>query len=522
MKRVARLAVVGGALVAAAPAAAQTFTTPDPVLQRIWQEGMHNSQLEVLAQPLLDSIGPRLTGTPNLKAGNDWLVKTYAGWGIPARNEVYGTWKGWQQGYLHVDLLTPRVRTLEAYALAWSPGTNGPVTGDVVALPDVKSPAEFKAWLPQVRGKFVLVSFPQPTCRPDDDWERWALPADWSQMQAARDSARAAWEARLANTGVDGRQLPRVLEQAGARGIISNRWSAGWGVDKVFNAHAQTVPEIDVSCEDYGLLYRLQEHRQHPTLRVDAQARFLGDVPIANTIAEIKGTEKPDEYVVLSAHFDSWHSGSGATDNGTGTLTMLEAARILKKVYPRPKRTILIGHWAGEEQGLNGSRAFAHDHPEVVTGLQALFNQDNGTGRVRNMSGSGLVDAGQALARWLSRVPTELTDSLQLSFPGTPAGGGSDHASFVCASAPGFSLGSLPWNYWLYTWHTQRDTYDKVVFAEVRRNAVLTAMLAYLASEDPERVARAQRVMPSDRRTGQPMSWPACQDAARDFTQYTR
>lgn len=522
MKRVARLAVLGGALAAAAPAAAQTFTAQDPVLQRIWQEGMQNSQLEALAQPLLDSIGPRLTGTPNLKAGNDWLVKTYGGWGIAARNEVYGTWKGWQPGYLHVDLLTPRVRTLEAYMLAWSPGTRGPVTGDVVALPDARSPAEFQAWLPQARGKFVLVSFPQPTCRPDDDWERWALASEFEKMKTERAAARAAWDARLKNTGVDSRQLARVLEQAGARGIVSNRWSEGWGVDKIFNAHAQTVPEIDVSCEDYGLLYRLQQHGQHPTLRVDAQARFAGDVPIANTVAEIEGTEKPNEYVLLSAHFDSWHSGSGATDNGTGTLAMLEAARILKAAYPKPKRTIVIGHWAGEEQGLNGSRAFAHDHPEIVQGLQALFNQDNGTGRVEHMSGSGLVGAGASLARWLSRVPTELTDSIHLSLPGMPAGGGSDYASFVCASAPGFSLGSLPWNYFLYTWHTQRDTYDKVVFDEVRRNAVLTAMLAYLASEDPERVARDQRIMPNDRRTGQSQTWPACQDGNRDWTQYTR
>src|SRR6185503_7401863 len=113
-----------------------------------------------------------------------------------------------------------------------------------------------------------------------------------------------------------------------------------------------------------------------------------------NTIAELKGSQKPDEYVLLSAHFDSWDGGSGATDNGTGTIAMMEAMRILKTVYPNPKRTIVIGHWSGEEQGLNGSRAFAADHPEIVKGLQALFIQDNGTGRVSNIGGAGVLGAG--------------------------------------------------------------------------------------------------------------------------------
>jgi carboxypeptidase Q len=122
---------------------------------------------------------------------------------------------------------------------------------------------------------------------------------------------------------------------------------------------------------------------------VHTESKELGVVPTFNTIAEIKGSEKPNEYVMLSAHFDSWDGGTGATDNGTGTLTMMEAMRLLKKFYPHPKRTILVGHWGSEEEGLNGSRAFVEDHPEIVQNLQALFNQDNGTGRVVNISGHG-------------------------------------------------------------------------------------------------------------------------------------
>ncbi len=120
-----------------------------------------------------------------------------------------------------------------------------------------------------------------------------------------------------------------------------------------------------------------------------------------NTIAEIKGIEKPNEFVMLSAHFDSWDAATGATDNGTGTLVMMETMRILKKIYPNPKRTILVGHWGSEEQGLNGSRAFVEDHPEIVANIQALFNQDNGTGRVVNMSGAGFANAKNYLGRWL-------------------------------------------------------------------------------------------------------------------------
>ncbi len=185
-------------------------------------------------------------------------------------------------------------------------------------------------------------------------------------------------------------------------------------------------------------------------------------------VGEMKGTQLPNEYVMLSAHFDSWDGGSGATDNGTGTITMLEAMRVLKLVYPSPRRTILVGHWSGEEQGLNGSRGFVADHPDVVNGLQALFNQDNGTGRIENMSASGFPNASANLARYLSRVPADITRNIKFGFPGNPSAGGTDHASFVSCGAPGFGLGSGDWDYGRYTWHTNRDTYDKISFDDVK------------------------------------------------------
>ena len=177
---------------------------------------------------------------------------------------------------------------------------------------------------------------------------------------------------------------------------------------------------MDIALEDYGLLYRLTESGIKPKISVRADSKELGIVPTFNTIAEIKGTEKPDEYVMLSAHFDSWDGATGATDNGTGTLVMMEAMRILKKIYPNPKRTILVGHWGSEEQGLNGSRAFVEDHPEIVNNIQVLFNQDNGTGRVVNLAGQGYLHSYDYLGRWLAKIPANIKDQIETRFPDLP------------------------------------------------------------------------------------------------------
>lgn len=523
------------------PAHAQQFPSSDPVIKQIWAEGMDSSQTYQFAQALLDSVGPRLTGTPGMKAGNDWLVQTYAGLGITARNEQYGTWKGWRRGTAHIDLMTPRVRTLEGGLLAWSPGTGGrDVTAPVIVLPEVTDSAAFVAWLPQARGRFVLISFAEPTCRPDDQWANLATPLSFLRMQQERAAARQAWQARVRatgySTGLGAGTLGRRLGDAGAAGVITTRWdNNGWGTRRVFGDLRQVVPALELSCEDYGLVFRLAQHNQGPTIRLRADAELMSDVPAFNTIAELRGRELPNEYVMLSAHFDSWDAGSGTTDNGTGTIVMLEAMRILKKVYPNPKRTILVGHWGGEEQGLNGSKAWVADHPEVVNGLQALFNQDDGTGRIERLSASGFIEAGSSLARWLSRVPPEIASRVQLNVPGTPSSGGTDNAAFVCVGAPGFGLSASDWEYGAYTWHTNRDTFDKIVFDDLKNNATFVAMLAYLASEDSQRVSREKRGFdvgesPAAGRGGRfgggggggATSWPTCTPPLRDASGYSR
>jgi len=514
-------------LVAAAgsPVAAQTFFVPpsgftveNPVLRRLWALGMDSSQAPALAQVLFDSIGPRLTASPGMEAAQDWLIRTYAGWHVEAHRERTGTWRTWRRGITHIDLVAPRVRSLEGQMLAWSAGTPGgqPVRAPVIALPDLPDSGAFAAWLPQARGKLVLASFPQPTCRPDESWERWAVPAAVDSMKARRAAALRGWNARIAHTGFEFRyghhSLLRRLAQAGVAGIITNEWSQGWGADRIFGVDAVGAPVVDVSCEDYGLLYRLAQHAQGPVVVLQAQAEAGGEVPVFNVVAELKGVELPEEYVVLSAHFDSWDGGSGALDNGTGTIMMLEAMRMLALAYPHPRRTILVGHWTGEEQGLEGSRAFVADRRQVIDSLQAAFNQDDGTGRVVSMDASGFTQAAGNLARWLVNVPGDLTRDIKFSFPG-PTSPPGDNASFVGCGAPAFDLAAGDWDYFRYTWHTSHDTYDKISFDDLQRNATLVAMLAYLASEDPQFLPRDRRTLPQLRADGTPHPWlvPHCE-----------
>lgn len=485
------------------------------VVDQIIKEANENSMLEQLAYEMLDLNGPRLVGTPQMQNAHNWAVDRYKGWGITAQNEQWGTWKGWERGITHVDLISPRVKTLEAMQLAWSPGTKGSVEGEVAVIPQVENEAQFKQWLSTIKGKFVMIDMAQPTGRPTYNWEKFGTEASIAKMQADGREASTNWANRIRATGSNSRELPTVLEEAGAAGILMSNWSRGFGVNKIFGARTSNIPTIDIGLEDYGTLFRMVEHGDIPKIKVEVTSVDHGTVPTYNTVAEIKGTN-PNQYVMLSAHFDSWDGGTGATDNGTGTLVMMEAMRILKKVYPNPKRTIMVGHWGSEEQGLNGSSAFVQDHPEVVQGLQALFNQDNGTGRVVNISGQGFLHAYEFINRWLQPVPREIRGEIETNFPGAPGGGGSDYASFVAAGAPGFSLSSLSWDYGTYTWHTNRDTYDKIVFDDVRNNAILTAIMVYMACEDPKFFPRDKADIGINPRDGQPREWPSPRNPTRN------
>lgn len=577
----------------AGPLAAQTFPTNDPVIRHIYAMGMDSTDLYRQAHVLFDSIGPRLMGTPNLKRAQDWLVSTYKSFGIDAKEERYGTWRGWERGPSHIDLVSPRIRSLEGQMVGYSPGTgNSPLTAEVVILPRFSDSTAFVRWLPQAKGKLVMISAPMPTCRSQAQYNALGTPEEAAAMAEAVTKSKAEWASVRANgsngasagvrgTGysaaLGGGELGVRLEEGGAAGIISSRPKLAWrapggsgrrgfggfggrggnaltvpialnladgtatvdsasfqaaltaeanrrsgggsegGVSamEVFETYNTHTPAIALNCEDYGLVYRLADGGDAPRLRLDLDGKLLGEQPVFNVVATIKGSEKPNEYVVLSAHYDSWDGSSGATDNGTGTLTMLEAMRILKHAYPHPKRTIIAGHWSGEEEGEVGSKAFTEDHPEVIAGLQTVFNQDNGTGPIRRIGGGGMVESPEHVTRWVSAIPTEWKDALVLNLPGGPSGSGSDGYAFTCYGAPTSDLGSESWDYSSLTWHTERDTYDKVIFPALKYNATLTAMLAYEASEDPTMIAHRKVDMAAAAPGGRARTWPECEKAPR-------
>lgn len=517
-----RKLILLGALVCAAANLSAQATSTDAAIRRIWALGMDSSHTPRLAQTLLDSLGPRLLGSPDMRNAQDWVVKTLGSWGIEAKTENFGTWRGWRRGYSHIDLVAPRIRSLEGMMLGFSPGTNKKdKTAEPVILPHFADSTEFVKWLPQAKGKLVLVSAPMASCRTADAWKRYATPASFSRDSALRADNQREWNSRnVRGTGygiaLGGGELAVRLEEGGAAGVISSRPVGSDGASNIFETYTTKVPTVMLSCEDYGLVWRLTENNQRPKLRLNLDAELLGEQPIANVVGRIPGTTKPDEYVLLSAHFDSWDGSSGATDNGTGSVTMMEVMRILKQVLPKPQRTIIIGLWAGEEEGLVGSAAFAADHPEVIKGLQALFNQDGGTARVTSLQAGGLPNAAAHLSRWVTQIPAELQAQVKFDgSPGRPSSGGTDDASFACYGVPAFGMWGAGWDYGL-TWHTNRDTYDKIVFDDLQWNATLVASLAYLASEDPSFITRERVDLSASpvtgRQYGPPPSntWPTC------------
>lgn len=512
--RIVIAVLVAVALAGTQTATAQTFRTDDPVLSQLWEMGMEASQTEELAHELIDVVGPRLSGTPGFEHAVRWISDKYGTWGVAVEQQQYGTWRGWDHGILHVDMIAPRVQTLSAKLLAWSPGSNGPIEGEVIAIPALEDEEAGAAWLETISGKVVLVSPPEVTCRAPESLEQHATKATRERLAEARRDMRRAWAQRMAAVG-NRADFYKKLEMAGATAVVTSNWSNAWGANRIFAARTESIPMFDLSCEDNGLVHRLAGSGHTPRLRINAEASDLGETPMHNVIATIPGTELPDEYVILSAHLDSWHGATGATDNGTGTIMMLEAMRLLKEAYPNPRRTIMAGHWGAEEQGLIGSRAFAEDHAEIVENIQVLFNQDNGTWRVEYIQTQGLLSAAGNLATWLAQVPDEISEHIELDVPGPQERGGSDHVSFLCSGAPGFRLQSNYPDYRQYTWHTNLDTYDKIVFDDLKNNATLAAMLAYLASEDPERVKRDRTLLPAASPGGEPREWLNCRPARR-------
>ncbi len=495
------------------------------IIKRFQTEVAQHSQLENLGQQLMDDIGPRLMGTPQMITANNWLVSTYKKWGIDAENQKYGEWKGWERGESDAVMTSPRMQQLEAIQLGWSPATpkGKYVEAEVITLPALKDSIAFVNWLPNAKGKIVLISKPELSGRPESNWKEFAMEADYKNFLEAKQSANQDWNKQLSTMKITTNSVQAQLELAGAVALVSSYWTGGWGANRIFGTKTKKVAHVDMRLEDYQMLYRMVQRGIKPKLKLKATSKHIAALPAMNTVATIKSNIKPEEYVMLSAHLDSWDGGTGATDNGTGTILMMEVMRILKKHYPNPKRSIIVGHWGGEEQGLNGSRGYVKDHPEMMPKISVLFNQDNGTGRINWINGLGFIDAYDYFNRWFAYLPEDSRKEIKTDFPGNPGGrGGSDYAAFLPYDVPAFFLIGNSWDYGTYTWHTQIDTYDKIVWEDVRRNAVTIATMVYLACEEPEMFSRNKAQLPLDIKTGERMSWPKAVDPKRNSDEYLK
>ena len=495
------------------------------IIKRFQTEVAQNGQMELLGQQLMDDIGPRLMGTTQMLAANNWVMNTYKNWGIDAENQKYGEWKGWDRGETDVVMLHPRQQQLSAIQLAWSPATpkGKHVEGEVIALPALADSMAFVNWLPNAKGKIVLISKPELSGRPESNWKEFALEADHKNFLELKRKANEDWSDQLSKMKITGNSVQKLLEDAGAVALVSSYWTGGWGANRIFGTKTKKIAHVDMRLEDYQMLYRMVQRGIGPKIKIRATSKHMAALPAMNTVATIKSNVKPEEYVMLSAHLDSWDGGTGATDNGTGTILMMEVMRILKKHYPNPKRSIIAGHWGGEEQGLNGSRGYVKDNPDMMSKISLLFNQDNGTGRINWINSLGFINAYDYFNRWFAYLPEESRKEIKTDFPGNPGGrGGSDYAAFLPYDVPAFFLISNSWDYGTYTWHTQMDTYDKIVWEDMRRNAVTIATMVYLACEEPEMFSREKARLPLDIKTGERMSWPKAVDPKRDSEEYLK
>lgn len=476
-------------------------------IERIKSEAMERSQVMDIMSWLTDVHGPRLTGSPITKAAGDWTIASLTKWGV--ENAHYEWWgpfgRGWMVENFSAMMTAPHPFQIIAYPAAWSPGTDGPERGAVVRV-QLDSVADLEANRGKLRGKWVMMA-PPPTIQPywdplatrftDEALAQMAQvqPPTQQQQQAAGGPNR-----RFGNrpTGPNMAQLrAEFLVQEGALGLLVPSTRDG-GTLRAANTASraadapEAVPTILVSGEHYGRLSRLLDRNVPVELVIDAKVKFNDDqLNSFNIIGEIPGTDPAlkDEVVMIGAHFDSWHMGTGATDNGAGSATMLEAMRILKALDLKPRRTIRIGLWTGEEQGLIGSREYVAEHlaRRDSTGLhrtpawekfQAYFNVDNGGGKIRGVFLQGNAAIGPIFDAWMGPFKADGMKTLTITNTG-----GTDHLSFDGIGLPGFQFIQDPLEYGTRTHHTNMDVYERIQEDDMKWNSAVLAAFAWQAAQ---------------------------------------
>jgi carboxypeptidase Q len=496
------------ALLLLAPLAAQSRSDAD-INDRIRQEENSHSQIMRTLHVLADVYGPRVTGSPSLKAAGEWAIKQMQSWGFT--NGHLEPWEfghpGWVNERLSAHIIAPVKDSLVAEVLAWTPGTDGTVTAQAYQLqmPDKPTPSELAAFLEsekaKVRSRIVLVgkhtlvpvNINPPAKRRTDDEVRAQYDPNNPNGGRGRggrgDQPPPPMTARQIDEAVDA-----FLVARGAR-LRINDAAREHGQIIAFNNRtydlAKAVPTVVLRNEDYGRIARLLADGTAVELEFNIVNTVYPEGHTAyNTIAEIPGTDKKAEVVMLGGHLDSWHSATGATDNAIGCATMMEAARILKALGVAPRRTIRVALWSGEEEGILGSQAYVKEHfgtfenqkPEYAT-LVAYLNIDSGTGRARGAGVFGPPSAAavvrQALAPFhdLGVAGASATTSRTIA--------GTDSTSFNNAGLPGIGFGQDPIEYNTHTHHTNLDTYERVIEDDVKASAIAIAATLYqLAMRD--------------------------------------
>ena len=501
------------ALVAAATPAAPPERIDAEINARIRQEEKDHTQIMRTVHYLTDVYGPRLTGSPNYKAAAEWVIRQTAEWGL--QNGHLEPWSfghpGWMNERFSGYVTAPIKDSLVGEVLAWTPSTRGTVTAAALQVvpPDRPTDAELTAWIqeaqPRVKGHIVLVGkhtllpagMPKPPLRRNDDDLRKQYDPNNPAPQRGRGGPGGPAEPPRAgqlNTNVVNERIDAMLVAGGAL-VRVNDAAREHGQIRAFNNRtfdlAKAVPTVVLRNEDYGRIARILQDGTAVTLEFTIVNRTFPEGTTAyNVVAEIPGTDKKDEVIMLGGHLDSWHAATGATDNAIGCAVMMEAARILKAIGVAPRRTIRLALWAGEEQGLLGSRAYVTEHfgtyeepkPEFAK-FGGYFNVDSGTGRIRGASVFGPPESAAVLRQVLA--PFEDLGVMGAIATRSRASGGTDSTSFNAAGLPGIGLSQDPIEYGTYTWHTSLDTYERIADEDVQKSAIAVASAVYhLAMRD--------------------------------------
>ena len=483
------------------------------LLSRIRKEAMDRSQIMKTMHMFTDVYGPRLTGSPNHKAAAEWAVKQMTAWGL--ENAHLEPWDfehpGWLNERLTAHLISPVKDPLVCEVLAWTPSTKGTVQAKAyqLVLPERPSQEQLTIFLnnykAKVRGKIVLIGKPAvipvnlnpPAKRSTDEQMEqrygpnarpFAFPTPSPTPTPAPNAPRPLTNRQIAA------QLNAFLKENGALVRVNDAGREFRQIRAFDNSTLdvdRVIPTVVMSNEDFGRITRILGDGTDVVLEFNIVNRVYPDGATSyNTIGEIRGTDKADEVIMLGGHLDSWHAATGATDNAIGCAIMMEAARILKTLGARPRRTIRVALWSGEEQGLLGSIAYVKEHfgsfEDPKPGYEKFggyFNIDSGTGRVRGASVFGPPEAANIMREILGPFKDDGVVGVVASR--SRRLGGSDHTSFNQAGLPGIGLGQDPIEYNSHTWHTNLDTYERILEDDVKKDAMVVAWAAYqLANSD--------------------------------------